>query len=383
MRLLLDIDELRCDQVGLTHRRLSIFIYVEVPADPRADAGRDRRVLLAVDPGAAQRRGRGAGRAPAQGARGPRTAPADVAGGLARGRRGVRVRPQRRLRPLAADDQPPPQGPARGGAARPHQARGLGLLRRQGRSARRPRRADRRSREVSLVRRAAAELIGTAFLVTAVVGSGIAASRLSPGDIGLQLLENSLITGAALVALILALQPVSAAFNPVVTLVEVVLGKLAKQDAVPLILAQFAGGFVGVIVANLMFGLDAVTISTHHRTGGGLWLGEVVATLGLLLVIFGSVRSGRTETIAYAVGGYITAAYWFTSSTSFANPAVTLARMLSDTFAGIAPSSVAMFVLMQLIGGALAVGVVTLLYPLDTIRLLDPEQVPTGEGTRP
>ncbi|GAA1964915.1 MIP/aquaporin family protein [Nocardioides panacihumi] len=236
---------------------------------------------------------------------------------------------------------------------------------------------------MSLVRRVAAELIGTAFLVMAVIGSGIAASRLSPGDAGLQLLENSLITGAALVALILALQPVSAAFNPVVTLVEVVLGKLGRQDAVPLVLAQFAGGFLGAVVANLMFGLDAVTISTHHRTGGGLWLGEVVATLGLVLVIFGSVRSGRTETIAYAVGGYITAAYWFTSSTSFANPAVTVARMFSNTFAGIAPSSVAMFVLMQVIGGALAVGAVTVLYPLDTISLPDPEQVPTGEGSRP
>ncbi|MCW2785043.1 MAG: channel transporter [Marmoricola sp.] len=236
---------------------------------------------------------------------------------------------------------------------------------------------------MSLVRRVAAEFIGTAFLVTAVVGSGIAASRLSPHDVGLQLLENSLITGAALVALILALQPVSAAFNPVVTLVEVGLGKVGKQEALPLILGQFAGGFLGTVVANLMFDLNAVTISTHHRSGGGLWLGEVVATLGLLLVIFGSIRSGRTETLAYAVGGYITAAYWFTSSTSFANPAVTVARMFSNTFAGIAPSSVAMFVLMQLIGGVLAIGVVKLLYPLDTLTLPNPEQVPTGEGTRP
>ena len=236
------------------------------------------------------------------------------------------------------------------------------------------------SRSMHVFRRAGAEFVGTAFLVAAVIGSGIAASRLSPDDVGLQLLENSLVTGAALVALILALQPVSAAFNPVVTLVEVVLGLVGKGEAVPLIGAQFAGGFVGAVVANLMFDLDAISISTHDRTGADLWLGEVVATLGLLLVIFGSVRSGRTETIAYAVGGYITAAYWFTSSTSFANPAVTVARMFSDTFAGIAPPSVAMFVLMQLVGGAIAVGAVKLLYPLDTLDTLDPEAAARGEG---
>jgi glycerol uptake facilitator-like aquaporin len=214
-----------------------------------------------------------------------------------------------------------------------------------------------------LVRRAVAELVGTAFLVAAVVGSGIAATRLSPDDAGLQLLENSLVTGAALVALILALHPVSAAFNPVVTLVERVLGLLTTRDALVLVLAQLVGGAGGTIVANLMFDLDAVTLSTHARTGGGLWLGEVVATLGLVLVIFGTLRSGRPETVAYAVGGYITAAYWFTSSTSFANPAVTVARTLSDTFTGIAPSSAPLFVLMQLVGGALALGLVLCLHP--------------------
>ena len=214
-----------------------------------------------------------------------------------------------------------------------------------------------------LARRALAELVGTAFLVAAVMGSGIAASRLSPDDVGLQLLENSLTTGAVLIALILALQPVSAAFNPVVTLVERALGAVSTLDACVLLLAQFLGGAVGAVVANLMFDLDAVTISTHVRSGGGLWLGEVVATLGLLLVIFGTVRSGRGDTVAFAVGGYITAAYWFTSSTSFANPAVTAARMLSDTFAGIAPGSVAMFVLMQLIGGVLGYGLIRALYP--------------------
>ena len=214
-----------------------------------------------------------------------------------------------------------------------------------------------------LARRAAAELVGTAFLVMAVVGSGIAASRLSPDDVGLQLLENSLVTGAALVALILALQPVSAAFNPVVTLVERVLGLVTTRDVLVLVPAQLVGGVLGAVVANLMFGLDAVTLSTRERSGGDLWLGEVVATLGLVVVVFGCLRSGRVDTVAYAVGGYITAAYWFTSSTSFANPAVTAARTLSDTFAGIAPSSAPMFVVMQLAGGALALALIRLLYP--------------------
>jgi len=212
-----------------------------------------------------------------------------------------------------------------------------------------------------LVRRAAAELVGTAFLVAAVIGSGIAAQRLSPDDTGLQLLENSLATGAVLVALILALQPVSASFNPVVTLVERAFGRVTLPDAVVLITAQIVGGIMGAVVANLMFDLDAVSISTHHRAAGGHLLGEVVATLGLVVVVFGALRSPRIETVAFAVGGYITAAYWFTSSTSFANPAVTIARTLSDTFAGIAPASTPAFVLMQLIGGSLGAGAVLLL----------------------
>jgi glycerol uptake facilitator-like aquaporin len=215
----------------------------------------------------------------------------------------------------------------------------------------------------ALFRRALAELLGTALLVTAVVGSGIAASRLSPHDVGLQLLENSLITAGALVALILALQPVSAAFNPVVTLVERALGAITAAEASVLIGAQVIGGFGGAVLANLMFGLSAVNISTHHRTGGGIWLGEVVATFGLLLVIFGAVRSGRASQVAYAVAGYILAAYWFTSSTSFANPAVTIARMFSNSFAGIAPVSVAMFVVMQLLGGVLGYAAIRALYP--------------------
>jgi len=214
------------------------------------------------------------------------------------------------------------------------------------------------------MRRAAlAELVGSALLAATVVGSGIAASRLSPQDPGLQLLENSLVTGAVLVALILALGPVSAAFNPVVTLAERLLGLISTTWAAVLIGCQVVGCCVGVVVANLMFDLDAVSISEHERSGGGLWLGEVVATFGLLLVIFGAVRSGRSSHVAFAVGAYISAAYWFTSSTSFANPAITIARTLSDTFAGIAPAGVPVFVLMQLLGGLLAVGAVRVLYP--------------------
>jgi arsenate reductase len=217
-----------------------------------------------------------------------------------------------------------------------------------------------------------AEAVGTAFLVAAVIGSGIAAQRLSPDDLGLQLLENSLVTGAALVALILALQPVSAAFNPLVTLVELALRQIPARQAGLLIPAQLLGGMLGAVVANLMFDLHAVTISRHQRTGGGLWLGELVATLGLLLIIFGAARSGRPDRIAYAVGGYITAAYWFTSSTSFANPAVTTARMFSDTFAGIAPGCVPMFLAMQLAGGATGYALVRALFPTTATAAVPP-----------
>jgi glycerol uptake facilitator-like aquaporin len=227
-----------------------------------------------------------------------------------------------------------------------------------------------------LARRAFAEFLGTLYLVTAVVGSGIAAHRLSPSDQGLQLLENAVVTGAALVALILALGPVSAAFNPVVTLAERLLGAISTRDAVAYLVAQLAGGAVGAMLANLMFDLSAVQISTHHRDGSGLLLAEVVATFGLLIVIFGIARSGRHSSIAYAVGGYITAAYWFTSSTSFANPAVTLARTLSNTFAGIAPASVGAFIAMQIVGALLAVGAVRLLFPDASARAADLAAVP-------
>jgi glycerol uptake facilitator-like aquaporin len=151
-----------------------------------------------------------------------------------------------------------------------------------------------------LARRALAELVGTAFLVAAVIGSGIAAARLSPHDVGLQLLENSLITGAALVALILALQPVSAAFNPVVSLIERALGVLSTRDTALLIAAQISGGILGAVLANLMFGLSAVSISTHHLASGGIWLGEVIATLGLVLIIFGTIRGNRPDRVPSA-----------------------------------------------------------------------------------
>lgn len=214
-----------------------------------------------------------------------------------------------------------------------------------------------------MLSKAFAELLGSALLAAAVVGSGVAASRLSPDDVGLQLLENSLVTGAVLVALILALGPVSAAFNPVVTLVERLLGAISTRTAAALAAVQVLGCAAGVVLANLMFGLPAVAASRHVRSGSGLLLGEVVATFGLVLVVFGVARSGRKEHLGYAVGAYITAAYWFTSSTSFANPAITVARALSDSFAGIAPSSVGAFVAMQLLGGLLALGAVVLLYP--------------------
>lgn len=214
-----------------------------------------------------------------------------------------------------------------------------------------------------LLRKAFAELLGSLFLAATVIGSGIAAQRLSPDDVGLQLLENALITGAVLVALILALGPVSASFNPAVTLADRAFRQVTTRTAAVLIAAQVVGCCLGAVLANLMFDLSAVALSTHERATGGLWLGEVVASFGLVLLIFCLVRAGLTERIPYAVGGYITAAYWFTSSTSFANPAITVGRTLSDTFAGIAPGSVPMFVLMQLVGAGLAIPAVRVLYP--------------------
>lgn len=215
-----------------------------------------------------------------------------------------------------------------------------------------------------LWRRLLAEYVGTAFLVAVVVGSGIAAETLSPNDTGLQLFENAAATAAALMALILALGPVSGAhFNPVVSLVDSVSGGLAAREVPGYVAAQVAGAVSGSVIANLMFELPAVDWSGTVRSGGGLWLAEVVATVGLVVVVFGMVRSGRTGAAPFAVGAYIGSAYFFTASTSFANPAVSVGRMFTDTFAGITPSSVPAFIAFQLLGGALAVVLVRALYP--------------------
>ncbi len=200
--------------------------------------------------------------------------------------------------------------------------------------------------------------------MAAVVGSGIAASRLSPGDVGLQLLENAVATAAALTAIMLALGRVSGAqLNPAVTLAVRVFGGLRTSEAAAYIGAQLVGGSLGAVVANAMFGLPLIDVSTTARRSGALWLSEVVATFGLLLVVFCLVRTSRRSVLPFAVGAYIGGAYLFTSSTSFANPAVTVARTLSDTFAGIAPGSVLPYVIAQLVGAALAVGAVRALYP--------------------
>lgn len=231
-----------------------------------------------------------------------------------------------------------------------------------------------------LGRQAFAEFLGSAGLVAVVIGSGIAAHRLSPHDIGLQLLENALVTGAGLVALILAFGPVSGGhFNPVITLADRWFGGATNRQVAAYVPAQLAGGCVGAILANVMYALDPVTISTRDRSSGGLWLSESLATFGLVVLVFGLVRAGRAALAPFAVGAYITAAYWWSSSTSFANPMIDVARMLSNTFAGIAPASVPMFVVMQLVGGAAAVAVVRVLYP-DIAAVADDIVVPHEES---
>jgi arsenate reductase len=231
--------------------------------------------------------------------------------------------------------------------------------------------------EPTLARRAAAEAVGTGLLVCAVIGSGIAAQQLSPGQTGLQLLENAFATAAALAAIILVIAPVSGGhLNPAVTLVDRALGRRPTRDTVAYIAAQTVGACIGAMVANLMFALPAINVSSHSRSGGPLWLGEVVATFGLVLVIFGMTRRGEHRWVPFAVAGYIAGAYWFTSSTSFANPAVTVGRTLSDTFAGIAPASAPAFVAAQLIGAALALVTVLLLFvPARPAPLDDPTSV--------
>jgi glycerol uptake facilitator-like aquaporin len=222
---------------------------------------------------------------------------------------------------------------------------------------------------VGLGRRALAEFVGTGLLVAVVVGSGIMAARLSPHDVGLELLENAAATAAGLTVLVLMFGPVCGAhFNPVVSLADWALGRtagagLAGRDLLAYLPAQIAGGIAGTVLANLMFALPAVGIASKDRSGGHLWLGEVVATAGLVALIFALARTARSHLAPAAVGAYIGAAYWFTSSTSFANPAVTIARAFSDTFAGIAPASVAPFIAAQSAGAVLGVALVAVLYP--------------------
>ncbi len=216
-----------------------------------------------------------------------------------------------------------------------------------------------------------AEFLGTLLLGAIVVGSGIAASRLSPHDAGLELAENAVATAFGLFALVAVFAPISGAhLNPVISLVDAALGKRTLADAVAYLPAQFAGCFTGALLANLMFGLPAVSISTTARLTSGHFIGEVVATAGLVLLVFALARTGREQWAPPVVAAFIGAAYFFTSSTSFANPAITVARMFSDTFAGIAPASVTGFVVAQLVGAAIG---------LLAVRLLTPS-VPTPKG---
>ena len=221
---------------------------------------------------------------------------------------------------------------------------------------------------VPLSRRLFAEFLGTGLLVTVVVGSGIAAQTLTR-DVGLELLENSLATAAGLAVLILVLGPISGAhFNPVVSISDWLLDRrsgraLTGQQVGAYVTAQLSGAVAGCVLANAMFAKELVHWSPHHRTGAHLWLGEVVATAGLLLVIVALARNGRANQTPWAVGAYIGAAYWFTSSTSFANPAVTVGRAFTNTFSGIAPASVPGFIGAQLLGGGVALLLISVLYP--------------------
>ncbi|MDE0802060.1 MAG: aquaporin family protein [Acidimicrobiales bacterium] len=228
-----------------------------------------------------------------------------------------------------------------------------------------------------MTRKLVAEFVGTAFLLAGVVGSGIMAENLTD-DVGLQLLQNAFATAGVLVALILALGPASGAhFNPAVTIADRVFGGIDTRTAVGYVIAQVSGGIVGVLSANIMFDLSVMDWSTKDRSGGHLVFAEGIATLGLLLVIFGVVRSGKPTLAAFSVGGYIAGAYYFTSSTSFANPAVTVARMFSDTFAGIEPSSAPGFIAAQLAATVVAVVLIRVLYP-DIDDVADQVVVPHG-----
>ena len=211
-----------------------------------------------------------------------------------------------------------------------------------------------------------AEGIGTMFLLIGVVGSGIMAQRLSEGEEGLILLQNAAATTAVLIAIISIFNKISADFNPAVTLAAWALGHRTRKEVLPVLIAQAGGGILGTVVANLMFDLSAISWSTTNRSGSHLWLGEVIATVGLLLVIFSLLHTSRTSKIPYVVGAYIGGAYYFTSSTSFANPAVTISRSFSDTFTGISPSHIPMFILMQLAGTAVAIALIRFLFPSNT-----------------
>ena len=232
----------------------------------------------------------------------------------------------------------------------------------------------------NLLRRGVAEFTGSLFLLAAIVGSGIMGERLAAGNVAIALLANTLATGAALIALILAFGPVSGAhLNPVVTLADAWLGGIAWRDAFAYIPAQLAGAFAGVAVAHLMFGLAIVSPSTHARSGPAQIFSEFVATFGLLAVIWGCARS-RPAAVPFVVGAYITAAYWFTASTSFANPAVTIARSMTNTFTGIRPADVAPFIAAQLLGALGATVLFRWLLPPISVKppaiLMNPEQEP-------
>jgi len=208
--------------------------------------------------------------------------------------------------------------------------------------------------QIDIARRLVAESLGTALLVAAVIGSGIMAAKLAGGNTAIALLCNTLATGAILVVIITILAPISGAhFNPAVSLVMAIGGKLDRGEAAAYMVVQIIGGCLGALFAHLMFGLDPFQLSTTARTGLPQWFAEFVATFGLVVTILGCVRF-RPDAVAFAVGLYITSAYWFTASTSFANPAVTVARSLSDTFAGIAPSDVPGFIIAQILGALVA-----------------------------
>lgn len=232
-------------------------------------------------------------------------------------------------------------------------------------------------------RRVLAEFVGSAFLAAVVVGSGIAAQRLSPGQLGLELLENAAATAAGLFAAILMVGAVSGGhLNPVVSLLDAAYGGISWRAAAAYAAGQVTGCIAGAATANLMFGLDAVTISHHERGSPQHWLAEGVATLGLLLLVFALARSRRTHATPAAVGAYIGAAYFFTSSTSFANPAITVGRMFSDSFAGIAPRAAPGFIVAQVVGAVVAFALIRLLYP-DVQRAAQDVVVPATAETAP